>query len=241
MAHAFWSTIHFISSLNLLSLIVGAIIGTLVSIYLSELTRIFRMKRLLLGPAMLPSFELLCGDQHIELRMFGDYGIMNMSDLPINIQRPHLMGYNLASRAFQFKIVPQSTEADFKKRLESLFEKIQVPPKSELILIAEKACAVQIERVDVRAFPTFLWRETLELVRIGSRSKFGHRAYLYSASYYSKKERRVWYRPTGRETSSGCARCLALPGKLLYRRRIKKVQSQSSRLGPGADQPPVVL
>jgi hypothetical protein len=130
------------------------------------------MKRLLLGPAMLPSFELAARDDHIELRMFGDYGIINMSDLPISIDRPHLLGYNFASRAFQFKVRPRNDEPDFRKRLESLFEKIQVPSKSEIVLIAEKACSVEIERCDVRSFPTFLWLETLELVRIGSKTRY---------------------------------------------------------------------
>lgn len=215
-------------SISLPSLIVGAIIGTLVSLWLNELTRVFRMKRLLLGPAMLPSFELAFHDEHIELRMFGDYGIINLSDLPININRPHLLGYNFASRAFQFKVMPRSTELDFKKRLESLFERIQVPPKSEIVLIAEKACSIEIERCHVRSLPTFLWLETLELVRIGSRNEYRHRSYLYSASYYSKSERKVWYRPTGREISSIQARCFALPGKLLYRRRLKNFASETA-------------
>ena len=195
------------------------------------------MKRLLLGPAMLPSFELAAGDDHIELRMFGDYGIINMSDLPINVDRPHLLGYNFASRAFQFKVRPRNDEPDFRKRLESLFEKIQVPSKSEIVLIAEKACSIEIERCDVRSFPMFLWLETLELVRIGSKTQYRGRAYLYSASYYSRAERKIWYRPTGKEISSKYARYFALPGKLLYRRKLKELGSRKGGLSSKPNQP----
>jgi hypothetical protein len=129
--HVFGSILHLVSSLNLPSLIVGAIIGTAVSIWLNEFTRVRRMKRLLMGPALLPSFELTFSNS-VRLRMVGDYSIINMSDLPININRPHLLGYNLASRAFQFKIVSRSEEPDLNKRLQSLFADVQVPPKTEM-------------------------------------------------------------------------------------------------------------
>lgn len=195
---------------------VSAVIGGVMSLILAELTRVRRKKRLLMGPAMMPSFVLTLENESVSLGMFGDYGIVNMSDLPLSIDRPHLLGYNAASRAFQFKVMPSADG------IGDLFEKISVPPNSETVLISHKACTVEVERCYTRGIPRFLWLETLEVVRLAPRQTYRDRAYLYRANFYSPEERKVWYVSTGREVSSGTARFLALPGKLLYRYRRKR-------------------
>lgn len=194
-------------------LLVGAVVGGLVSLFLNEMLRVWAKRRLLMGPGMMPSFKLVIKDGSVALRMFGDYGIVNMSELPINLKPPHLMGYNAASRGFQFSI------GSGVKSIEDLFKDIQVPPSSECILISQKSCTIGIERFCVLSLPGFIWLETFQAVRIGSNEKWRWRAHLYSASYYSRQEKEVWYVSTGVEVSSTTARLLALPGKLLTRHR----------------------
>lgn len=161
--------------------IVGAVIGILLNVFI----RLKRKKRLLMEPDMMSSFELTLKGGQIALRMFGDFGIINMSDLPISINRPHLLGYNSASRDFQFKVMPRV------EKPENLFEWISVPPSSESILIGQRSCSVVIERFRVRRKPLFVWVETLEVIRIGSRRKWRWLSYLYRGKYL-KSEGKLW-------------------------------------------------
>jgi hypothetical protein len=194
-------------------LLAGAVVGGLVSVLLREMFRARGKRRLLMGPAMLPSFKLATKDGLVTLTMFGDYGIVNMSELPINLMRPILMGYNAASRGFQFNVGSSANGID------DLLKDIQVPPSSECVLISQKSCTVGIERFCVRAVPTFIWLETIQRVRIGSRQEWRWRARLYRADFYSPKGNEAWYVNTGLEVSATAARLLALPGKLLTRHR----------------------
>jgi hypothetical protein len=131
----------------------------------TEMTRARRKMRLLVGSAQLPMIAATVNDGAVSIRVVGEYQMVNMSELPVHLRRPHLLGYNFANRGFQFKIMP-SLPAKIKDPL----EEISTPPNGELVLISDKASTVRIERFPVRALPTFLWLETVELVRIGSRS-----------------------------------------------------------------------
>jgi len=81
-----------------------------------------RMRRMIIGPGGMPRFTLTMTQGGIEMKMLGDYSVMNHSDLPVNLQFPKasLLGFNRASRAFQFKVNPRNTEQDLKKSLDAL-------------------------------------------------------------------------------------------------------------------------
>ncbi len=201
----------------LLSALVGAFIGYLVS----ELTRVRKKRRLLMAPAMMPSLTLTVKQGAVEVSMFGDYGVVNMSDLPISLQRPHLLGYNLASRAFQFRVMPViSTAGRLIPPVEKLFEEITIPPNRETVLISDKACRITVERFEVRSVPAFVWIETLELVRLGPRKRYRWRAYLYR--FHFSWETKYIYRWTGVEVGQRFARWIAAPGKWLYWYRMRR-------------------
>jgi hypothetical protein len=194
---------------------VGALIGALVSLSLGQAVRATLKRRLLMAPAMMPSFTLNTGDGKATLTVFGEYGVVNMSDLPISVRPPHLTGYNAASRAFQFN-------AGGVRPVEDLLKEVVVPPSNELRLISQGSWAAGIERYCVRWPPVFIWLETLQGVRIGRKRALRWRAHLYRASLYSPDGKDVTYVSTSVETSANKARLLALPGKLLARHRWNK-------------------
>jgi len=147
--------------------------------------------------------------------------MLNMSELPVHLRRPHLLGYNFANRGFQFKIMPS-----LPAKIEDLFEEISIPPNGELALISDKASIVCIERFRVRTPPALLWLETVELVRIGSRRVFRNKSALYRRTYGSADAGEFWFHPTGYEIGWKTARLLALPGKLLLRWRAARTHSR---------------
>lgn len=199
-----------------------ALVGATIGLCLAELTRRMRKGRLLMGTAMLPQFVVSMHEQRISVRMLGDYGIINESDLPITIEHaPHLLVYNAGSRAFQFKILPQFSD------LSGFLRSISIPPNTETVLISHKACRIEVERCAIRYFPTFLWLESLLWVRLRDRKRYRSRARLYRATG-PPMQGEIWYGPTNIEVSDIRARGLALPGKLLYQRRIKKLTHRQS-------------
>ena len=215
--------LNWLLSNELARMVIGGLVGALIGYVVAELSRVHRKRRLLLGSAMLPTFVLTTKGGEVSLRMIGDYGIVNMSELPISLQRPHLLGYNLASRAFQFKVMPIGIP------FERLFQEITVPPNSEMVLVSDKSCKVYIERLRTRSVPGFIWLETFEYVRLGSRKKFHWRSRLYIVKFHSPEKGETWYRPTDVEISSTKARLLALPGKLLFRRRERRTARGSGK------------
>lgn len=196
----------------LVGALIGAIAGTLVTLATQEFLRVALKSRLLVTPAMMPSFRLKIGDGKVTLTVHGEYGVVNMSDLPISINRPILIGYNAASRAFQFNaggICP----------VQDLLKEVTVTPSSEVRLISQGSWAVGIDRYCVRWGPMFIWLETIDRVRIGRKRKSRWRAHLYITNWYSRHGNEASYSNTGVETSATKARLLALPGKLLTRHR----------------------
>ncbi len=228
------------SSINYPTLIIGAVVGGIISTFIKmwfeERARSFRMKRLIVGPGSMPRFNLVLKQQNIELEMIGDYSVINFSELPVHLKFPKasLQGYNRANRAFQFKVTSRNTEPDLKKSLELLFKEVPLPSRSETVLISASACQVIIERFDVRSLPAFLWLETFEQYRLGPKEKYRTRAFLYCRGSVSKSKGVLvtTYYPSGREISSFYARLLALPGKLLYRRRMRKLSKKQKLTNP---------
>jgi hypothetical protein len=83
--------------------VVSVIFGVVVKYLLDEFTRA-RKKRKIVIDQFMPSLEFSFKKDRITARLVGDYEITNLSDLPVRIHRTHLLGYNLANRAFQFKV-----------------------------------------------------------------------------------------------------------------------------------------
>ena len=64
---------------------------------------------------------------------------------------------------------------------------------------------------------------------LGGSPPYSWRARLYVAKWYKPEEGEVSYRPTKIEVSAGNARKLALPGKLLHRRRERRAQQTAAQ------------
>lgn len=204
------------------SKVVWMLAGAAVSLIWAEATRLRRKLRLLMRSAKLPAFVLSVKDDHASIRLTGEYVVINLSDIPIHLRRPHLLGYSLASRAFQFKVAPMTAS------LEAVFEEFSIPSNSEAVLISEKACATCVERFLTRAMPAFFWLETLELVRIGPHTHFRHRATLYRR-WHCSHVGDFWYHNVGIDVSATTARLLALPGKTLLRWRRRPMGGSQAR------------
>ena len=208
-------------------ILLGAVITAIITVLLSEVSRSYRVKRLLLESAKLPSFLLTWKGGQVKIRIVGSYRIVNMSDLPISVCRINILGYNLASRAFQFKLWPHT------ESFRDTMSEIPVPPRGELNLVSEDSCDVYVERFQVRKVPRYLWLETLEEVRLASRTRSRYCAHLYASRWRLPEKGEVMYDPTWIEVGAQKARILALPGKLLFRRREKRSQKSTPGQGPG--------
>lgn len=191
--------------------------GALITILVQESLKVRRKKRLTIEAARLPTFRLTVKDGTLEARVFGNYSLLNLSDLPVNVIHYNFLLYNVASRALQFNLGRSNVP------LEKWFEEIVIPPSAEVALVEQDEWLIGADRCWVKKLPTFLWFEVLEHARIGSRKVLRYRARLYIVSYWSRESREAMYRVTRIEFPARWARLLALPGKLVHRRRGREI------------------
>ncbi|MGH9427583.1 MAG: hypothetical protein ACRD2L_14925, partial [Terriglobia bacterium] len=187
-------SLEIIDANKMLLMVISAIFGVLIKYLFDEFTRA-RKKRKIMIDQFMPSLEFSFEKDRIAARLVGDYEITNLSDLPVRLQRPHLLGYNLANRAFQFKV--RSHVEDFR----SFLEPVKIPANGEYTLISADKCHIAIERFEVGRIPTYIWLETLEYMRLASNRKQRWIAYLYRLKFFDHKEARAWYQPTGKKYS----------------------------------------
>lgn len=165
-------SLEIIDASKIVLILISAFFGALIKYVFDEFTRARKKKKLVIDQFM-PSLEFSFVKDSISARLVGDYEITNLSDLPVRIQRPHLLGYNLANRAFQFKVRPHVE--DFR----SFLEPVKIPKDGEYTLISAGKCHIEIERCEVGRIPTYIWLETPEYMRLASNKKHRWIAYLY--------------------------------------------------------------
>lgn len=90
------------------------------------------------------------------------------------------------------------------------------------IIVSADRCHIEIERFEVSRLPKYIWLETLEHRRLASNKKQRWIAYFYRRGFFDK-DGKVWYQPTGGKYSSQTSRLIALPGKLLHRRKKRRI------------------
>jgi len=204
---------------EIIKLIASAGIGAVVR----EVFRVRAKLRLVVRPAKLPVFVLStkrADSPNVTMR--GEYGILNLSDVPISLMRPRLLGYNLSSRAFQFSVrrqYPFSLNAGAEN---GPFEELTVKALAQETLLSGSNSVMDVERFGVRSVPAYLWLETLEMISIAARSRFRSRAFLYKRGHHDSAKSEFWYHPVqGVDVASIVARLIALPGKQVYRWRCR--------------------
>ncbi|MGB7621955.1 MAG: hypothetical protein WBN92_06355, partial [Terriglobia bacterium] len=176
--------------------------AALIALFVSEITRV-RRKRRLLQDEVMPPLEVRFKGGEVSVSIQGNYGVTNLSDLPIHMNRPHILGYNLASRSFQFRITPGI------RSNAPLFEELSIPPNSEAVLISSEDCLAVAEHWREGFMPRFIWLEILQEVRIASKRSSQWKAHLYRRTYFSEREGSARFQSTGTEINSQLARCIA--------------------------------
>lgn len=193
--------------------LLAAVIGVLVG----DVLKAWRKKRFSIESARLPSFTLSIKGGLLEVRVFGKYSVLNLSDVPANLSHYNFMLYNMASRAFQCNLGRSNVP------LGKWFEEAVIPPNAEVVLVSDEQWLIGVDRCWIRMLPAFLWLEILEHARIGSRDKLRYRARLYVRWYWSSELQQAHYRKTMIEIRARWARLLAVPGKLIHRYRGKPI------------------
>jgi hypothetical protein len=198
------------------SKVFGYAVAALVGVVVTELTRRIARKRVVVETAQLPGFAVSLKEGVLSFRLSGKYSILNLSHLPINIVLFNVMVYNAASRAFQCNIGKLNVPFG------EWFKEVLVPPDVEAALLSQENSGLTIERFHTRGIPSFIWFETLEEIRIGSRRRFRNRARLYWMCYWFEERGEGFYIPSWLDVDATLARIFALPGKWLYYRKTRR-------------------
>ena len=193
------------------------LLGALIALFVEQIFRSWRKKRLSIEPGCLPSFTMTFKEGKLEARVFGKYSVLNLSDLPVNLIHYNFLLYNAASRALQFNLAKANVP------LENWFRETVIPPNTETVLVGETEWLIGLVRCWARRLPVFLWLEVLGHARIGSRSILQYKATLYVLWGLDKEANEAMYRATGLRVGARLARTLAGPGKLLHRRKGRDI------------------
>lgn len=111
----------------------------------------------------LPTFVLSLGNERCSMRMMGEYRILNLSEVPMNLRTPHPLGYNLANRGLQFKVM-RNRQVNLREPAntpDEIFRRLIIDPNHELTLLSSSNSSVEVERYCVSKVPKYLWLEIL--------------------------------------------------------------------------------